>query len=302
MNVEDAPRWIKALVLLFRRFPTSDEDLHFSAVIAPPSAPYFAATTSLTALELYAENVDESVTHGRRVTTIVGNQFRDVTFHENPFRLDGSTFAEGKTPPIRALPENFPDRKGRTISAESSELLVELDGSVDALKPNWELLRASGNPVLVICTRPKVIADKLRNQLADFGIWNPIQKVAAAEPGQLVTEWFRSPIILASPSGMKGKSWLSELKPRVVINVGMTTWQSRFRWIWPETPHVLLLEPTSDDVFLFRDWFADRQVNSEPQEILGFEGVPGLPIKLFAESPGIFSEQDEFDEIEDEYA
>ena len=136
MNVEDAPRWIKALVLLFRRFPTSDEDLHFSAVIAPPSAPYFAATTSLTALELYAENVDESVTHGRRVATIVGNQFRDVTFHENPFRLDGSTFAEGKTPPIRALPENFPDRKRRTISAESSELLVELDGSVDALKPN----------------------------------------------------------------------------------------------------------------------------------------------------------------------
>lgn len=302
MNIEEAPRWMKALALLFRRFPSSDENHHVSAVIAPPSAAYFAATTSLTALELPASTAEEIAVSGSRVATIVGNEFRDVTFHDNPFRLDGSKFADGKTPPIWTLPANFPDRRNQSISAESCQLLTELDGSMDALKPNWELLRASRNPVLVICTRPKVIAEKLKNQLVDFTIWSTIQKVAAAEPGQLIAEWFRSPVVLATPSGLKGKAWLRDLKPRVVISVGMTAWRSRFRWIWPETPHVLLLEPTSDDIFLFRDWFEDRQIQFEPQEISGFEGVNGLPIKLFAESPGVFSGDGQFDELEDDYA
>lgn len=302
MIIEAAPNWIQALSLLFRRFPDSNDSEHFSAVIAPPSASYFSATAALAALDIDPEDSSKQIESGTRVATIVGNEFRDVTFHQNPFRLDGSTFAEGKTPPIYELPDSFPTRKRRSLSADSAKLMIELDGSIDALKPNWALLKSSAHPVLVLCTRPTVIAEKLAEQLLDFEIWDPIQRVGASEPGLTIGDWFRSPIVLANPSGLNNKPWLSELRPRVVINVGMAAWLRRFRWIWPEIPHVLLLDPTSEDVYRFRDWFADREIEVQPQTLSGFEGVPGLPMKIFAESPGVHVDGNFDDDQEDDYA
>ena len=301
MKIDGAPNWMQALALLFRRFPESHENRHVSAVIAPPSVPYFGAASALAALEIRSECTPDVATNGGKVATIVGNEFRDVTYHDNPFRLDGSRFAPEKAPPTWSLPTDFPERRPHSISAESSQLLIELDGTTAALKLNWELLNASAQPVLVICRSPKLIAEKLKEQLVDFAIWSPIQRVAAAEPGQLVSEWFRSPILLVSTSGLKQKKWVRDLRPRAVIHAGMSAWESRYRWLWPETPHVLLLEPTSDDIFRFRDWFSDREIQFESDVLSEFHGVHGLPVKLFAESPGVFGGDGQVEDLEDLY-
>ena len=64
---------------------------------------------------------------------------------------------------------------------------------------------------------------------------------------------------------------------------------------------MLLLEPTSDDIFRFRDWFSDREIQFESDVLSEFHGVPGLPVKLFAESPGVFGGDGQVEDLEDLY-
>jgi hypothetical protein len=298
----DVPKWARALMLLIGRFPESTENHHVSAVISPPKAPYFAAAAALVGIEKSLVAQPTEIGHGQKIATIVGNQFRDSIFYTNPFRISGNAFAEGKAPPIRELPPGFPERSDRTISENSAALLVNLDGSVSALLPNWSLFEYSANPVLVLCNQPSLLAQKLREQTEDFDFWNPIQRVSAVEPGLAITDWFRSPIILASPSGLLDKEWVFSLEPRLVVNVGMSTWEKRLRWIWPMRPHILVLDAVSADVSNFRNWYEGRDVGYSSDTISSFGGVPGLPMRIFGEEPGIFDFGQEDLEFVDEFS
>lgn len=293
--LEVAPEWLKDFSVLGSNLRSSKDSRHLGAVIAPPTGPFFGLALALASLgQNDSMNVADS-SEGSRVATILNKKFLDADISQSAhagarISLDHVPIARGVEPPMAPLPSDMPGRPAREIPEEVEELLIGSsgDGSIGmeskARALRWSLFTSALNPVVVLTSRNNQLAERLSDVLSLPLGWSSFHKSVQYLAGTSPDDWYRTPLIICTPKSLKNRSWVSGLSPSLVVTIGMTPWLTKSRWVWPGVPHVLLLDPRTEDVLEYRAWAPGHEVETFGVDSLGNRVLPGIPVRVFAEN------------------
>jgi len=309
-----SPDWFTEMSKVANELENSVGERHTSCVFAPPTNEYFALAFALSAVGRSAKKAEQAPEPGTRVATVLsdnsGGRFVDKDYRlsdrENTkISLDWVAIESGSEPPMVELPMGL-ERLGKMPFGDGIEshlknennFPLERDREMAKRKERWGFFELCKAPVVVLASRNHQAAERLNELTAqDFG-WTPNQLATAASAGTSPEDWYRSPLLVLSPRALKSRAWVSHARASVVVALGMAPWLSKSRWLWPAVPHVLFLDPRSEnpgDITEFREWWPGRDIGWSESKFARFKGVPGIPAKVFDEKVKSVSA----DEIED---
>lgn len=289
LSPEALPRWLNLLALLAKRVPEIESDEHVACVIAPPSQVVIAAL-ALSSVQRQDDLAREFDSSQGRVASVVELKLRDLDHavkqdQEGAVtakRLGGYQLPNG-TPPLMILPSGFPARSDEVVPEKIAELLT-LSSSVGAHRlALWHYFELCAKPVVVVCQHPEALRSQLES-LAGMETWWSNQSLAASLDAAIsADDWFRRPVVFATPSAIMHRPWLKELTPAAVIVAGYAAWCTDARWMWPNLPHFLILNVRHDDVLKFRAWHDGQSFSPINSALNQLTGTPGMPTKIFTE-------------------
>ena len=290
-KISIAPKWLQLLTLIAKRTPSISVEGHLACVVAPPSADYFPGALGLLSTSRNRTSPKDFNEGQGLVASLVNENLRDRE-HSFTFREDGAKnqeflgqtpFKPGTFPPVQKLPIGFPHRGDGAIPAGIASELERVNGESNLREACWSYFELCINPVVIICQKPSKVAAEIE-EFAAFPDWWSIEQLSASvEPATSPDDWFRRPIICMSPRSSQNREWLQGLTPSAIIVIGFSAWSTPSRWLWPDLPHTLFLDPKSDDVVRFRTWHDGQEFPPIYSEFASLKGIPGMPVKLFQE-------------------
>jgi hypothetical protein len=222
---------------------------HFCLVISVPTRRLASTALSLGAFNPKWDcdgrcNHRVHSSNNERCATYLDGALQDVVAHrgDEGIRVGHQTIRQNSYG-VHLLPKSFPTReahpKGEDFLAEKADLAL-----IHQLRPGLVRSEAGVHPVIVVGYGKGSVADaRLPGSPLEaqhpLGVLAPGRFGNPAEPG-----WFRHPVLTAArlrESDDEGARWLSEVQPRLIIFVGLSTALDSSHNHWPHAPRVVVL-------------------------------------------------------------
>lgn len=276
---DSAPVWLRLLMLIAGRLPTAPVEPGFSprGVVAAPTTRHLpvalAASAAVPPSREWVSPIEPDVT----VATVLSKRFADVPVSQaagTRLNLGGTQLDPTRMPlpPAAVLPEDWDIERGpRSLPPTAVELLksqFEVPRGQRPLVAEWLYQQMCLEPVVILTQRPGRITEDALELSKVFDWWNWSQCAALHDLVEGEQWWFRRPIVVLSPQTVSALPWSHQVRVRLVVVVGFSTWMSPARHRWTGAPQVLMLNQRSTDVSDFRQWFDNTS--------FGEVGIPGV--------------------------
>jgi hypothetical protein len=227
-------------------------EFHPVFVLAPPKPDICATLLSAASVVESDPLSHKPSSFGASVSYVSGRKLRDANLGKSlrPGRIQlHAEFEEGNMPEMVVRPLGLASRNEASLP-ESVEDGLDYES---ALKRAKVFFRNCIRPVVLFTTKPNEFVEYFAAANSFIDYWPKSEQTIRLSTSMNLDDWFRSPVLIVTPEQARGRDWLSEVEPSIVICVGWRSWRKPARWNWPTAKHVLVLDVrSSDDVELFR--------------------------------------------------
>jgi hypothetical protein len=279
-------RWIDGLLRLVNLPQSSPDGFHTAIILAPPSPELAGALLGAASVFESDPARHKPETFGEAVSYVTGRKLYDSILRKSKTERRIVLHAEfdvSKLPEMVARPSGI---EARTEIAVPGRIFNGIPES-EMIPRAKEFFRFCIRPVVILTTRPTELAEYFEAADLAVNVWEARDQCIRFATSNSLDDWFRSPILLATPEQTRNREWLSSVEPAAVIAIGWKSWKKPARWLWPSVTHFLVLDVRSEDIEYFRAYHDGTEglqaaplptgASVGPQVVAFFEPVNSLP-------------------------